>query len=330
MIAHAAWTGRLRRLGGRRGLGSVSADTAWAGCLRRLAGCLRAGSAPRAALIRLHAEAAGPTRVPLARLARRLRLGEPAGRALTGLAAELPEARALVTVWSVHTRLGGDLPAIVDHLAATAERRAAEAAGGRAAAAGALLSGRLVCALPLVLVVLAPAARAPLFDVTGMAMLAAGVGLITAGMMWIDRLVPRPPAGDDLPAFVAEVLAAALEGGAPLGFVLGAVAATIPGPVFEPVRRRVRLGASWPSALAASGDRSVAALGQCIEGALDLGTPIARTLAAFAADRRAAGRRRFEAALKRAPVLMVMPLSFCVLPAYALLGLGPYLRSLHP
>jgi hypothetical protein len=51
-------------------------------------------------------------------------------------------------------------------------------------------------------------------------------------------------------------------------------------------------------------------------------------LKSFSATRRAQRLRAFDAAMRRAPVWMVLPLSFCVLPAYVLLGLGPYLRSI--
>jgi pilus assembly protein TadC len=65
-----------------------------------------------------------------------------------------------------------------------------------------------------------------------------------------------------------------------------------------------------------------------IRRASEHGVPAADALASLAANRRTQQLRAFDAAVRRAPVWMVLPLSFCVLPAYALLGLGPYLRSI--
>jgi hypothetical protein len=48
----------------------------------------------------------------------------------------------------------------------------------------------------------------------------------------------------------------------------------------------------------------------------------------FAARRRAARSRDFDAAMRRAPVLMVVPLVICVLPSFLLLGVAPFLRGL--
>jgi hypothetical protein len=74
------------------------------------------------------------------------------------------------------------------------------------------------------------------------------------------------------------------------------------------------------------------------DGAADLVAAIARaeghglspeaSLRRFAAARRVMATRSFERDVRRAPVLMVLPLVLCVLPAFGLLAVGPFLRSI--
>jgi Flp pilus assembly protein TadB len=300
--------------------------------LRALASLLRAGLSPQAALVEWH-QSAPPTLAPALRaLSRRLTLGDTPGGAVTSIEPALgSEARTLVSALSVQATLGGDLAHVLDRLAAGIDRRAAAEQAGRAAAAGALLSGRVVAGLPLVMLLVAPLARAPLFDPAGVAMLAMGGGLAIAGLMWIGRLVPKPPTGDDDGAVFADFVASAVAGGAPLSGALEAAAEAMSGALEAPLaraRRVVALGSSWPEALAHSGNEILAEIAAVIERGRRLGVPIADALEAHAARRRTDAANRFEAEIRRAPILMVLPLSFCVLPAYALLGLGPYLRGI--
>jgi uncharacterized protein len=87
--------------------------------------------------------------------------------------------------------------------------------------------------------------------------------------------------------------------------------------------RLVRLGATWTQALERSVDASLQQLGRTLLQAEDKGLPVAASLDAFAAATRREKARLFDAAIRRAPVLMVVPLVVCVLPAFVLLGLGP-------
>lgn len=300
--------------------------------LRALAGLLRAGLGPHEALREWHRDVPPTCRPALMRMARRISLGSSPSRSVAELGTVLgDDAPAVAAAFSVHMELGGDVAHVFDRLAAAVERRAASERAARAASAGALLSGRVVAGLPLFLVPLAPLAKAPLLDSLGIAMVVVGVGLALAGMWWIGRLVPRPPSADDPAALLADLLASAARGGVPLAVAMES-AARVPlarlAHGLSRARRLVVLGAPWAEALALSGDDDLAGIAGAVGRADRLGTPVADALEAHADRCREIAIHRFEEALRRAPVLMVLPLSFCVLPAYGVLGLGPYLRTM--
>jgi tight adherence protein B len=299
--------------------------------VRALAALLRSGVPPRGALQKWHQDAPAELRRPLLRVSRQLSLGASIDDALCGLHKTMGgDVSSLRGFFAVHRRGGGDLAATLDRLAESIERRVAAAAAGRAAGAGAILSGRVVAALPLLMFPLGPAADAPVFDKTGVVLLAAGGGLALGGLVWMSRLVPTPPA-DDAVAVVADIVASVLHGGAGLTTALNVAADFAPQGMREPMcraRRRVRLGTSWPNALSDSGDDALRALAVWVRRSSQHGVPAADALRRLSAARREERLRAFDASMRRAPVWMILPLSLCVLPAYALLGLGPYLRSI--
>jgi tight adherence protein C len=65
-----------------------------------------------------------------------------------------------------------------------------------------------------------------------------------------------------------------------------------------------------------------------VRAATRLGSPLADLLVTQADSLRLAERRRAEARARRLPVLMLFPLTFCVLPALLIVFLGPPLLSL--
>ncbi|MGH2730814.1 MAG: type II secretion system F family protein [Actinomycetota bacterium] len=296
--------------------------------LRSLAALMRVEPSTRQALRSWRDHGPEVFRPALTRLARRLDLGDRIAPAVTELSHVMPEAVTLASVLSVQAEVGGDGAAMVASLARSLEQRTAHTSSGAAASAGALLSGRMVAGLPLAFLPLTPLSAAPLLDPPGVMMLVLGAGLAAAGMRWINRLIPRPPAADDPAAEVAEAAAAVLRGGVNLGCALAATAAHHPDPLLGRTTRRVRLGCPWPAALRRSGEHGYATLGEVIERTDRLGLPPAVALEDFAALRRAERAQEFERAVRRAPVLMVVPLVLCVLPAFALLALGPFLRGL--
>ncbi|MGI8793138.1 MAG: type II secretion system F family protein [Acidimicrobiales bacterium] len=75
-------------------------------------------------------------------------------------------------------------------------------------------------------------------------------------------------------------------------------------------------------------------LGSLLSSGLESGTPLQQPLADLAADGRRAARHRAEVEARRLPVLLLFPLTCCILPAFGLLTVGPALaaglRSLQP
>jgi len=300
--------------------------------LRALAALLRAGIGSHAALGEWHRDAPASCRAALLRMARRVSLGHPPADALVELGAVLGnDATAVAAAFAVHVELGGDVAYVLNRLAAAIDRRAALGRAGRAASAGAVLSGRVVAGLPLLLVPLAPLADAPVLDSLGLTMLITGAALAVLGMWWMGRLVPRAPSADDPGALLADSIAAAVRAGVslPAAFdVAGRGPAAFLAPALQRARRLVVLGVPWHEALRLAGDDALAGIAGAVGRAQRLGVPVAEALEKHADRCREMAIVRFDESLRRAPVLMVLPLSFCVLPAYAVLGLGPYLRTM--
>ncbi|MGH2694163.1 MAG: type II secretion system F family protein [Actinomycetota bacterium] len=292
--------------------------------LRALAAVLRTGVNPRFAMIGWHRDAPEEMRLSLARLGRRLRLGEETDRALVAVGFGPGDESTLAAAFALHLRLGGDLAATVEGVAAGLEARRAASDDGNSAGAGARLSARLVAGLPLVFLPLLPLQRAPVFDAAGLAIMVVGAALAGAGMAWIARLVPRPPATDPA-ADAADLLVATLRGGAGLTQALDVVAEITP--TLARARRMSRLGLRWSDALRRSGGEGPASLGVTIDVAQREGVPLVGALEAFAARRRADRSRVHRTELLRAPVLMVLPLVLCVLPSFLLLAVVPFLRG---
>lgn len=321
-----------RRVAALRGdRGELDGEAA-ASALDALAAKLRAGMTPREALVAWCEDVDDPRlETLLRRLSRRLRLGDALPATLEACLAEVfpRDLRALVTLTRVHTRAGGDLAASLDRLATCIRQRAALDDAARAAAAGQVLSGRVVAALPLLFLPLTPAARAPLFDGFGIVLLVCGVGLAAAGFVWIDRLLPRvDPQHADLP-WVAATAATLMSAGLGLREALHtAVEDRPPDDPLQRARRRVDLGMTWPDALAASSEAELSFLGRSLRHSHALGVPAATALEALASRALDDRRRAFDATTKRAPVMMVFPLVLCVLPSFGLLALASFLRGL--
>ncbi|MDP9069630.1 MAG: type II secretion system F family protein [Actinomycetota bacterium] len=293
--------------------------------LRALVTLLRAGLTLRQALVAWPDEVAESSALQLRDIAARIRLGHPLRDSIAGTALE----PVLRLGFELHVTAGLDLAAWLDRTADHIEQRDDAAAAARAAGSGALLSGRMVAGLPLLFVPLAPLARAPLTDAAGLTTAAVGVALAVGGLRWIGRLVPAPPEEDPVAGFCSAV-AALLGGGVGLSQALDLVASTTSGRLaaaLSDARSLVRLGASWRSALTAV-DPALASAANALERAQRCGTDLAGCLEAVASARRMQARRDFEKRMKKAPVMMVVPLTCCILPAYGLLGVVPFLRSM--
>jgi tight adherence protein B len=198
---------------------------------------------------------------------------------------------------------------------------------GRVAAAGAKLSGRMVAALPLLFVPFRPIGRAPMFDGIGIVTLVLGISLALAGMSWIARLVPAPPQRDDPEDRFVRSAVVLLRGGMPLRQALGVAAGSAGG---EPrtASDHVALGASWGEALDLCSDPLLRSMSNVVDRGERLGASVTAELQELADRRRGMVERSFEARLRRAPVLMMVPLTLCVLPSFGFLALTPFVRGL--
>ena len=241
------------------------------------------------------------------------------------------DADALAFVLDVTGELGGRSAAMVETLAASADTRFSFLSQARAAGSGAVLSGRLIAALPLAFIPLTPLADVPLFDPLGVVMLLGGAALAAVGMAWIGRLTPDVPRSDDPVAAMADLIAAVLDGGTHHDAALTFLSAHPPAslrPQLHKAYRLVRLGARWPDALASSGDPGLESLANALRRADALGVSVRSSLEAWARARRRERAHDLDAATRRAGVLMMVPLATCVLPAFILLGVVPFLRGL--
>ncbi|MBA2273590.1 MAG: type II secretion system F family protein [Actinobacteria bacterium] len=320
----------LGRMLCRRANDEVSAGVR-AEAVRGLAALLRSGLPLRSALLNWHEHAPPDLRDPLMGMARRIRLGAANDAALGPLQPFFGrDTEALSAVLVVVSESGGDAPSMLEGIASSIQNRAALAEAGRAAGSGALLSGRLVAGLPLAFVPLMPLAKVAVFDGPGLVLLGLGVALAFGGLRWVSALMPLPPP-DDGAAAVADVAAAVLVGGTSLQAALRIAGRQAPESVAAPMQRATRLvalGLPWPEALGRLDDAGLRELAAILRMCQKFGLPVSVALRAFATRRREEQARRFEAATRRAPVLMVIPLVTCVLPSYLLLGLGPFLRTL--
>ncbi len=298
--------------------------------MRTLAALLRSGLPVRAALLNWHEHAPPGLRDPLLGMARRISLGDTNDGAIRSLQPFFgPDAALLRAALVTCSEAGGDAPHMLERIAGNIQSRAALAEAGRAAGSGALLSGRLVAGLPLAFVPLMPLAKVPVFDAPGLLLLTLGVALALAGLTWVSALMPLPPP-DDGAAAVADAAAAVLEGGASLQAALRLASRQAPETAVVSMQRAARLvalGLTWPDALARLDDAGLTELAAAVRLSHKFGLPASGALEAFSTRRREEQIRRFEAATRRAPVLMVIPLVTCVLPSYLVLGLGPFLRT---
>jgi tight adherence protein B len=302
-----------------------------ASALDSLASEIRSGIPVGTTLSEWHRRVDDDLRPSLLCLGDLLELGQSPAEAFAGGGARhesLRElGRLLVPLLELHERAGGDLAGVVQRTAMSLRACSDEREEARASVAGAKLSARMVAALPLVFLPLAPLGRAPMFDRTGIAILAVGVLLAVVGMRWIGSLIPAPPdPHDPLDRFAREV-ALSLRSGMAIGPALSA-SAVAAGPLLASESRRVALGCSWGTVLGQSTDPFLRSMATIVDRGDRLGLPVATSLESLVDQRKDSRTRMFNARLRRAPVLMMVPLTLCVLPSFGFLALGPFLRGL--
>lgn len=260
----------------------------------------------------------------LREVSRRLRLGADTATALGPLNAFDSDGAAIRRVIMSHATHGGSLATSLRAVAADIEERDRIAHESRAASAAARLSGRLLAALAIGSLILISTWRdAPLGSVVTSSVIASL--LAACGTAWMRRLQPDVPGGDHPVAALADLVAGLMAGGMSAGVALE-VACT--GEIDMPsVIRRVRLGMSWTASLAMSPDPALGSLGTTLRRALDSGLPVREALMGVAADLREQRRRECAIQARRAPVMLVLPLTLCFLPAFGLVMVVPLLRA---
>ena len=137
----------------------------------------------------------------------------------------------------------------------------------------------------------------------------------------------------DLPDAV-DLLAVCTHAGLNLPLSLKRVAEGIPGPLGAELRRAVGeidLGVPRAKALEEMASRNEVAELESLVGLLQtserFGTKVAASLMTFGGDIRIKRKRRAEELARRAPVKMLFPLVFLILPGFVLLTLVPLLLS---
>jgi tight adherence protein C len=139
---------------------------------------------------------------------------------------------------------------------------------------------------------------------------------------------------------LAELLVATTGAGLNPPLAFRRSAEILDGPLGEELRvavRRLELGTPWRTALEELAERtadpSIHRLVRAMARSQRLGTPLASALSSVAQDLRNERRTRAEELARRAPVKMLFPLVFLILPAFLLLTVGPVLlatiRTLH-
>ncbi|HEV3486334.1 MAG TPA: hypothetical protein VG106_13070 [Vicinamibacterales bacterium] len=256
-----------------------------------------------------------------------MKLGRDTRSVISGLDRVLGrDAPALAALLAVADRVGCSVVDAVDALAASIDERARDRAAAHAAATAARKSARAMVLMPLVGTPFLMLGGAPVFDGAGLGFLGISVALMYAGWRWIDRLVPDPP--HDVPELLfCDLIACALAGGATPGDACSDVAALFPAVAKTPARR-VRLGFTWPEALAMSNVAILRRAGLLLLRQERSGTPVAQELCLLTRSVRDGRRSAFDISLKAAPVRMIWPLVVCSLPAFSALTVVPLVRGI--
>jgi Flp pilus assembly protein TadB len=148
-----------------------------------------------------------------------------------------------------------------------------------------------------------------------------GIGWLQARAARLDRrrAAATLPLGFDL-------LATCLRSGAPTGPAAGVVGAALGDAVgarFCAVERALRLGAEPARAWAPLAEIGPAEAVRAASRSADSGADLARALSRLAARLRSERADAAEAAVRRAGVLVVLPLGLCFLPAFVCTGVVP-------
>jgi len=267
------------------------------------------------------------TRSATDRVRLRLLAGAPPG----DLATLSPRVRRGVALAAT---LGAPLLPAVDAAAEAEDDEARAVRAVEVSTAQARTVARGLTLAPLVLVPLIGGLAG--VDTVGFYMAGAGRGVAAVGAILLAagaavarlliRHASRPGPGVELEE-VAELLAAALSGGAGTAASLRAVAELIPGQAtrLRALALHIDLGVDRTAGVDAPD--ALARIQDVLMTASDLGAPAAPTLRRLARDLRAAELARVMAAAERLPAQLTVPTTLLLLPATLLLVAAPIVVS---
>jgi tight adherence protein C len=271
------------------------------------------------------------------RVAADLSLGAHIGDAVDAYAGIVPaqDIAPLAVVLGSFTRSGGRVGPSLERVSALLRGRLALEDERRALTAQTRASATILVALAplgaLFFAVAMPDYAGVLFG-EGRVLLALGVAFEAAGAVWLWLIVRATSARDDL-AILLDAVVVGLDAGLTFEAALRAFIERAP-TVAHTARARhlladLALGLPFGDALrafAAGPDEArVAAL---VATSIRFGSPLSRLLVVQADAIRQSERHEAEAHARRLPVLMLFPLSLCILPALLVVFLGPPLLSL--
>lgn len=196
-IGFVAWMGSRRVLKRRReAKRRVALEQQMGDAVRSIAAALRAGLSLSQSIGYAGVECPLPLGGTLRMLADRQSMGETLDTALLRWADEVGGDDALLVtgVLRMHRRTGGDLPSVLDRVAATLRERGAMAGEVRALTAQARLSGAILGALPIgFFIFMALTSKqdisAAFHTSTGIAAVSLGLLMQAVAFLWIRRLL---------------------------------------------------------------------------------------------------------------------------------------------
>jgi Flp pilus assembly protein TadB len=271
------------------------------------------------------------------RVAASLALGTRIPDAMSAYLAVVPaeDLAPITIVLASFARSGGRVGASLERVAALLRGRLALEQERRALTAQARASAFVLVALAPIgacfFTVAMPDYLTTLLD-QGLGLLALAVLFEVVGSAWLWWIVRSTAKPADLATFLDAVVVG-LDAGLTFERALAGLVERAPGLGRVVDLRRLladlALGVPLPRAVRAFAvlpdEARVAAL---IAASTRFGSPLAPLLVLQAEAIRAADRHRAEAAARRLPVLMLFPLSFCILPALLVVFLGPPLLAL--
>src|SRR5438034_1375283 len=172
---------------------------------------------------------------------------------------------------------------------------------------------------------------ATLFD-AGRIVLVLALAFECAGAAWLWRIVRSTLAPADLASFL-DAMVVGLEAGLTFERALAGLVERASLTTRDADARRLladlALGRPLRDALATfARGPDEARITSLVVASMRFGSPLARLLVLQAGSIRTTGRHRAEAPARRLPLLMLFPLTFCILPALLLVFLGPPLLTL--